>query len=310
MANQKEDRQREVIPTPDRPHAGPATPENCQLCARESRTMSRRGLVRSAGLGAGGVALSVAALRLGGTMRVRANDATPATGETHTAHWTYEGAEGPEHWGELDPSYASCSGGTQQSPIDLAHAQGQDLADLDFTYAPVSPIHIINNGHTVQVNVPAGNAIVVDGTAYELQQFHFHTPSEHSIDGKTQAMELHLVHKVGDEATAVVGLLLQEGAEHVALKPVFEAMPVMAGPEQEVKGTVDLAAVLPATRTTFRYTGSLTTPPCTEGVHWLIFTEAAQVSADQVGAFRKIFATDARPLEPLNGRQITVDTSP
>src|SRR5262245_59626747 len=133
----------------------------CEACARESRAISRRGQVRLAGLGVGGAAVS-AALRLGGAA-VLADDATPAAGSPPAAHWTYEGEEGPEHWGDLDPAYATCSGGTEQSPIDITQVVENDLADIEFTYGPVSPIHIINNGHTIQVNVPEGNAIVLDG---------------------------------------------------------------------------------------------------------------------------------------------------
>lgn len=280
----------------------------CEACVREMRGISRRGLVRLAGVSVGGAAVSAAALRFGGVRSVWADEATPAA-EPQPAHWTYEGEEGPEYWGELDPNYATCSGGTEQSPIDVVGAEGSDLADIDFTYGSVSPLHIVNNGHTIQVNVPEGNSIVLDGTTYDLLQFHFHTPSEHAIDGQTEAMELHLVHKAEDGTLAVVGVLLREGAEHAGLKPVFEAMPVMAGPEQEVTGTVDLAALLPETRTTFRYMGSLTTPPCSEGVHWNLFNEPAEVSAAQVEAFRKIFELDARPVQPLNDRTVEEDTT-
>jgi carbonic anhydrase len=274
----------------------------CNGCLERSRTISRRGLVRLAGLGAGGAALTAAGLRLGGGVLADESDAV---------HWTYEGEEGPDYWSELDPEdYASCSGGTEQSPIDVTGAEGEDLDNLEFAYQPVSPLHIINNGHTVQVFVPAGNTMVVDGTTYELQQFHFHSPSEHTIDGQGQAMELHMVHMAEDESLAVVGLLLQEGEEHAALMPVFEAMPAMEGPEQEVTGTVDLEALLPETRTTYRYLGSLTPPPCTEGVLWLLFTEPTAVSTAQIEAFRKVFGDDARPVQPLNDRTIGEDTTP
>jgi carbonic anhydrase len=282
----------------------------CEVCREASQTLSRRALVRLAGLGAGGAALSIATLRLGGATLVRGAEGTPDAGETHTIHWSYEGEEGPEQWGELDPSYATCSGGTEQSPIDVAATTGEDIANIEFAYAPVSPLHIINNGHTVQVNVPAGSSIAVDSTTFGLVQFHFHSPSEHTIDGQASAMELHLVHKAADESLAVVGLMLNEGTEHAALKPVFEAMPAMAGPEQEVAGTVDLATILPETRTTYRYMGSLTTPPCSEGVRWHLFTEPAEVSAAQVEAFRKVFGADARPVQPLNDRPVREDTSP
>jgi carbonic anhydrase len=151
---------------------------------------------------------------------------------------------------------------------------------------------------------------VLDDTTYELKQFHFHTPSEHKVDGQGQAMELHLVHMSAEGAIVVIGVLLAEGAENAGLKAVFEAMPVMAGPEQEVTGSVDPNALLPAVRTTYRYMGSLTTPPCTEGVHWVLMTQPAEVSSAQVAAFRTIFALDARPVQPLNGRAVEEDTTP
>ncbi len=174
---------------------------------------------------------------------------------------------------------------------------------------PISPLHIINNGYSIFVNVPEGNTIVVDGTTFQVIQFHFHTPSEHAVDGKTEAMELHLVHRSEDGALAVVGLLLKEGAEHTGLKTVFEAMSVMTGPEQKVEGAVDLAALLPESPATFRYMGSLTTPPCSGGVHWHLFTEPAEVSAEQIAGYRKIFEFDACPLQPLNDRTVEEDTT-
>ena len=282
----------------------------CDACAPNARPISRRRLVRLAGLGAGGAALSLAGLGLRGGTRARANGEPAAADETRPAHWSYEGEAGPEHWGDLDPDYATCSRGARQSPIDVAQPAGEDLADPAFAYEPISPLRIVNNGHTVQVNVPAGQSVMLDGTSYELKQFHFHAPSEHTIAGEAQAMELHLVHVAADGTIAVVGLLLREGAEDAALSPVFEAMPAMAGPEQEVKGSVDLAALLPATRTTYRYLGSLTTPPCAEGVHWLVFVEPAEVAPAQVEAFGRVFGANARPVQPLNDREVEEDTTP
>lgn len=274
----------------------------CETCNQDSRTIDRRGLLRMAALSAGGAAMTIAGLRLGGA--ALADDA-------NEVHWGYEGEEGPEHWTELDPTQnASCSGGTAQSPIDLTGTVGEDLADLEFNYQPISPLRILNNGHTVQVVAPAGNTVEIDGKSYELQQFHFHIPSEHTVDGQAQAMELHLVHKASDDTVAVVGLLLKEGTENAALKSVFEAMPAMAGPEHEVSGTVDLNAVLPELRTTYRYMGSLTTPPCTEGIAWTLFTEPVEVSPEQIEAFHKIFVEDARPVQPLNDRTVEADTTP
>jgi carbonic anhydrase len=184
-----------------------------------------------------------------------------------------------------------------------------DLANIEFDYQIVSPLQIVNNGHTQQVVIPEGSGITLEGTRYPLKQFHFHAPSEHTIDGVADAMELHLVHITDAGEIAVVGVLLAEGDENSALKSVFEAMPAMAGPQQEVKGSVDLNALLPAQLTTFRYMGSLTTPPCSEGVHWLLMTERSSVSTAQVEAFRKIFGPDARPVQPLNDRDVQEDAS-
>jgi carbonic anhydrase len=278
----------------------------CDACDSNAKTLNRRGLVRLAGLGAGGAALSVAGLSLRDGALARSNEAAD---ETHEVHWSYEGEGGPEHWGELSPDNALCSRGVEQSPIDVAQPTDADLVNLDFAYQTVSPLHIVNNGHTAQVNVPAGLTLTLDGTSYSLKQFHFHAPSEHTVDGQALAMELHLVHAAEDGTLAVVGLLLAEGEAHEVLKPVFEAFPAMAGPEQEVAGSVELAALLPAVRTTYRYEGSLTTPPCSEGVHWLLLTEPAQVSAAQVAAFHKVFGDNARPVQPLNERTIEEDAT-
>ena len=268
----------------------------------EAETIGRRRFVK---IGAAAAAV-VAGFSLGGP--VRADDATPGAAQPD-AHWTYEGEEGPEHWGELDSDYASCSGGTRQSPIDVSGAAGADVANIEFLYQPVSPLHLINNGHTLQVNIPAGSSITLDGETYPLKQFHFHAPSEHTIDGRAEAMELHLVHVTDAGTIAVVGVLLTEGEGNPALTPVFEAMPAMAGPEQEVTGSVDPNALLPEQRTTYRYSGSLTTPRCSEGVHWLLMTEPMTVSAAQTEAFRTVFGENARPVQPLNDRAITEDTS-
>jgi carbonic anhydrase len=276
-------------------------------CEKLATTFSRRRFVQ---LGVAGAAV-VAGVTVGdsGPGLARADDATPSAEEHESAHWTYEGEEGPEHWGELDPDYASCSGGTQQSPIDVSKTNGADIANIEFSYQPVSPLHLINNGHTLQVNIPEGSSITLDGVTYPLKQFHFHAPSEHTVDGRAEAMELHLVHMTDDGTTAVVGVLLAEGEGNPALTAVFEAMPAMAGSEQEVTGSVDLAALLPEQRTTYRYMGSLTTPPCSEGVDWLLMTEASSVAPAQVEAFRTVFGADARPVQPLNGRTVTEDTS-
>lgn len=160
-----------------------------------------------------------------------------SVGTTHApaAHWTYEGEDGPDHWGELSADYETCASGHSQSPVDVANPDPADLANITFNYRP-APLEIVNNGHTVQVNYPVGSSITVDGTNYELLQFHFHAPSEHHVDGTSAAAELHLVHRDADGALAVIGVLLTEGAPSPALAPVFDNLPPQAGPAQPVPG--------------------------------------------------------------------------
>jgi carbonic anhydrase len=281
----------------------------CTECSPTTTTLTRRNLIRGSAVFASAVAVSASGLQLLGTGTTSADDATPTAGHDENAHWEYEGEAGPEHWGELDPDYAACSTGQEQSPIDVADVTESDLANIAFSYQPVSPLRIVNNGHTVQVNIDPGSTIEVDDVRYELAQFHFHTPSEHTIAGEHQPMELHLVHKAADGATAVVGVLLKEGASGTPFDPVFNAMPAKAGPEQIVEAEVNPAEFLPASGLTYRYAGSLTTPPCTEGVHWLLFTEPVEVAPDQIAAFQKIVTANSRPTQPLNGRTVEEDST-
>jgi carbonic anhydrase len=273
----------------------------CDGSASQTRTLNRRRLIRVSALELGALGLGAAAI---GKYRTRF-----AGAQEENAHWTYEGETGPDHWGELDPGYAACSTGEAQSPIDIADPTEGDLVDVTVSYQPASPLKIINNGHTIQVNIDPGSTAEIDGVEYELKQFHFHTPSEHAVDGEHQAMELHLVHKTADDETAVLGVLLKEGTGGEAFEPVFANLPPEEGPEQTVEAIVNPADLLPAVGTTYRYGGSLTTPPCTEGVHWLIFTEPVEISTEQVEAFRAIIAANNRPLQPANERTIEEDTS-
>ena len=228
------------------------------------------------------------------------------TGARAQAHWGYEGAHGPEHWGSLDPGFGVCSDGCEQSPIDLTGAEAEVLSEIGFDYAP-SPISILNNGHSIQVNYAPGSGIALDGTRYELAQFHFHHRSEHTVDGADFPLELHLVHTSADGALAVVGVFLAEGGANDALAPVFGQMPEESGRAVMVAGTVDAAALLPERRTTWRYPGSLTTPPCSEGVSWLMMTEPVTASRGQIEAFSALFPVSNRPVQPLNGRRLVTD---
>jgi carbonic anhydrase len=270
-------------------------------CVPHSETIDRRRLIRLSVLELGGLGL--------GAVGIAAYRARIATAQDEDAHWSYEGETGPDHWGDLDPDYAECSAGEAQSPIDIASPTAQDLVDVTISYQPVSPLKIVNNGHTIQVTIDPGSTAEIDGVAFELKQFHFHTPSEHSTAGEHQAMELHFVHKTSDDQTAVLGVFLKEGEGGEAFEPIFAHLPADEGPEQTVEATVNPVDLLPTVRTTYRYGGSLTTPPCTEGVHWLLFTEPVEISPEQVEAFRAIIATNNRPIQPVNDRTIEEDTS-
>ncbi|MBE7469831.1 MAG: carbonate dehydratase [Anaerolineae bacterium] len=217
-------------------------------------------------------------------------------------HWGYEGAEGPEFWGELSPDFALCSTGQEQTPIDVPATAPANPADITFNYQPTA-LTIFNNGHTVQVNYDAGSSIDVGGKTYQLKQFHFHTPSEHTMNGQSTDLELHLVHQSADNQLAVVGVMLKQGSENPAYAPVFNNLPVQESEPSAVSGvTINAADLLPAERTYYRYNGSLTTPPCSEGVQWLLLNTPVELSSAQVSAFQAIFVHNARPVQPLNGR--------
>jgi carbonic anhydrase len=210
----------------------------------------------------------------------------------------------------LDPSYAVCGTGKQQSPIDVSSPKEEDLANIVFHYQP-SEENILNNGHTVQVNYDAGSYIELDGVRYDVAQFHYHAPSEHSIDGKSFAAELHIVHKSADGTLAVVGILLDEGPQNDALQPFIEKLPAEKSDVKDAGVKINAADFLPSVQTTFRYSGSLTTPPCTEGVNWLLMTTPVEASAEQLHALEGLFeGGNNRPVQPLNDRPLAEDSTP
>ncbi|GLK88824.1 carbonic anhydrase [Pseudomonas turukhanskensis] len=221
------------------------------------------------------------------------------------AHWGYEGAGGPEHWAELDPANAACRASQQQSPVDIKAGESQRAAlpTLDFDYKS-SSADVVNNGHTVQVNLPAGSVLKVGDVSAELLQFHFHAPSEERFDGKTYPMDAHLVHKTADGKLSVVAVLFEEGNENQALKPILSALPA-AGKNHAIEA-FDPALLLPSDRTYYRFMGSLTTPPCSDGVSWQVLRQPVEVSKEQIAAFRALYPMNARPVQPLNGRVIEV----
>lgn len=217
------------------------------------------------------------------------------------ALWEYEGRFGPQFWGKVFPV---CGTGKSQSPLDIRGPFVKAKSKIKVEYQ-LSALKVINNGHTVQINVAPGSRMLVDGVPYELLQFHFHKPSEEWLDGKVSDMSLHLVHKSADGHLAVLGILLQAmGADNPALAPIWNHMPTKEGPEQAFPETnVDPAALLPSNMAFFQYEGSLTTPPCTEGVQFFILKTKMPISKAQLQDF-PLHHPNARPVQPLNGRTI------
>ena len=224
----------------------------------------------------------------------------------HDVEWGYAGDIGPAQWAALDPAFAACAHGTEQSPIDLADAVTDDHPAIAFDYVPRSA-EIVNNGHTIEVNVDWGSGIIVGDIRYELLQFHFHRGSEHTVAGVRFPLEMHLVHRSDDGALAVVGVLFRESAASETLAPIWELLPPEPDATVALPGTVDVAGLLPDRLTTWRYTGSLTTPPCTEGVSWAVMTEPMTLSAAQIETFAAIYDGNYRPVQPLNDRLLGRD---
>ena len=217
--------------------------------------------------------------------------------------WSYIGMRGPAFWGSLSPAYAPCAAGRMQSPIDVGDGFPARARAPVFDYRP-SPLTIVNNGHTVQVDYATGSTLTVAGEVYELFQFHFHTPAEHEVAGARASMEVHFVHRSASGVLAVVGVMIEVGRHNEALAVVFDNMPAEPGPAVAVAGeTVDASAMLPPQSRAFsHYRGSLTTPPCSEGVRWFVLATAVEASEAQVAAFRRISGPNARPLQGLNNR--------
>lgn len=221
------------------------------------------------------------------------------------SHWSYEGENGPEHWGKLDNAYALCQIGKNQSPINITSPLNAHLPPLDVHYSN-SPLTLLNNGHTVQANLPAlhGETITLDGVSWRLQQFHFHAPAENTINGKRYPLEMHLVHQNDNGQIAVVALMFDTGNANDALNSLWRVMPEQEGNHVDVK-SFNLDALLPPDRTYQRFSGSLTTPPCSEGVVWLVLKKPLTISSAQLAKFVQIMRHDNnRPVQPLHGRVV------
>ena len=218
-------------------------------------------------------------------------------------HWDYVGTAGPDAWGKMQPEYSKCSTGTRQSPIDIRGGIAVDLEPIKFDYRP-SAFSVIDNGHTVQVNVEPGNSITITGKRYELVQFHFHRPSEERINGRQYDMVAHLVHKDVDGKLAVVAVLLDRGSAQAIVQSVWNNLPLEKGDEVRAGTRIDLSLLLPEDRRYYTYMGSLTTPPCSEGVLWMVMKQPVPISVEQVAIFSRLYPMNARPIQQADGRLI------
>jgi len=219
-------------------------------------------------------------------------------------HWGYQGNTGPDFWGSLAEGFSLCAAGHEQSPIDITGAQEANLGEISFHYFS-SAMTVQHTGQSIQVDYDPGSYIVYNQTRYDLIQFHFHHPGEHTIDGMAAAMELHLVHADERGALAVVGVMLVAGeAESAAYAVLFNNLPAEKTEPTDIGLTIDASRLLPPDHSYHTYSGSLTTPPCSEGVRWLVLRAPVSLSAAQIEAFRRIHLPNARPVQPLNNRDL------
>ncbi len=236
-------------------------------------------------------------------------DAAPTTsGVGYSAahshgHWSYEGDGGPAQWAALRADYATCGTGKRQSPIDIREGIRVDLEAIKFDYKPTQ-FRIVDTGHTLQVNVGEGLGLTVMGKRHELIQLHFHRPSEERINGRGYDMVAHLVHRNAEGQLAVVAVLMEKGSEHPLIQTLWNNLPLEQNIEVTPEESIDLSKLLPENRAYWTYMGSLTTPPCTEGVLWMVLKQPVQVAAEQVAIFSRVYRNNARPLQPVNGRLI------
>ncbi len=216
-------------------------------------------------------------------------------------HWTYGGKDGPEHWGNLDEKFSTCLKGHSQSPIDIKSvSHSESMHPIEFNYQP-QEVALFNNGHTIQGNYPEGSFITLDGHQYHLKQFHAHSPSEHTINGVAYDLEMHFVHADENGNLAVVGVLAEEGGGNKALKDIWTHLPRTADEKNPGK-EFNPNSFLPNKKVYVTYSGSLTTPPCSEGVKWLVMQDSIQMSQKQIEEFASIFHNNARPVQTLHSR--------
>jgi carbonic anhydrase len=233
-------------------------------------------------------------------------DETEATTAAEPPAFSYEGASGPENWGDLDPSYATCGTGKRQSPIDLAGGTPSTEPTLEIAYRPAH-LEVLDNGHTIEAEYPPGSSITLADTEYELIQFHFHAASEHQIGGRSYPLEFHFVNQAADESLAVLGVMATEGKENPAFEKLIGAIPPEPEGTAETEGEVNALDLLPPDPQSvprWFYEGSLTTPPCSEGVRWTVFNQPIELSAEQIAAFTAAHDGNNRPLQSVDNREV------
>lgn len=220
------------------------------------------------------------------------------------ANWGYSGDTGPEFWGSLTPAYSMCTYGKNQSPINLTGFVEAALDPVAYNYSATAS-NVVNNGHAIQANFPKGSSISVDGAEFDLLQCHYHSPSENHIDGRSFPMEGHCVHADHDGNLAVVTIMYELGEENGGIAKLWKQMPQKAGDQHDLQADVNALELMPEDKSYYRFNGSLTTPPCSEGVRWLVLKEAATVSQEQVDAFTAVMGhPNNRPIQPLNARKV------
>lgn len=219
-------------------------------------------------------------------------------------HWSYSGETGADKWSSLDKAFETCGVGQRQSPIDIRRTVLADLPPIQFAYKPV-PLSIVDNGHSIRVDTPGAGEMTVDGEAYELQQFHFHKPSEEKLNGKTYDMVVHLVHQSKAGKLAVVAVMMEAGKEQSLIRTLWTHLPLERDkPVTRPAVKIDPSLLIPAKRTYYTFLGSLTTPPCTEGVLWLVLKSPMPVSKEQLAGFGTLYKNNVRPVQGVNNRLI------
>lgn len=235
--------------------------------------------------------------------------APPPPPPNEATEWGYTGATGPAAWGSLSPAYAACGNGKAQSPIalEVTELAAPSASSAALTYPPITGT-VLNTGHELEINAGPGASASIDGQQYQLIRYHFHTPSEHTVGGKQYPAEIHFVHTSATGQNSVVGVFVEEGAHNAAMDPILAVAPSSKGQAPLPIGPASPAVLVPPTSSAYRYPGSLTTPPCTEGIAWFVDSAPITMDHDQLAALEKIGHNNSRPTQPLNGRQVQSST--